>query len=271
MIPTPFAPVAVTDYGILGRWLEIGGRFRTRIALVDESGEELWCEERGGEERFQWTCPVANESLLAAYGKVVECRSVKDGSLRWNQSMATHGGIARPWGATVADGVLVLLAETGTVGLDAEDGHLLWSYPSVARAALSKGFAFLGGHRSLVAMNARTGEGVWSRDIFLEMRKVLPRGPLYSPATAPAVSSDLVFVVDQSGRVWTFDRHTGEVLDAKRHRGIGVISGSPLVVVGDRLYVNDLSIDEAAPSALHCFRVAEKDHPAGRVRSRGLR
>ena len=138
--------------------------------------------------------------------------------------------------------------------MDVEDGHLLWFHPSVAQATLVDGRCFLTGHRSLTVMNARTGEAAWSRDLFPEMRRIQRKGALYRLATAPAVSSGFLFVADQSGRVWVLDSRTGQLIDEARPKGIGAISGSPLLAIRDRLYLNDLSMNAAAPSVLHCFR-----------------
>ena len=255
VIPTQLAPAAVSYHGILCRWLEIGGRFRTRIALTDEMGNQIWCEERAGDDRFQWTCPVTTESVLASYGSVVECRSLRDGCLRWSTSLEAYGGIMTPWGATLSRGVLVLVAAKGTVALDADDGHLLWFHPSVARATLVEDRCFLRGHRSLTVLNVTTGDTVWSRDVFSEMRMLRRTGTLCPLAAGPAASAGLLFVADQSGRVWVLNGRTGQVIDEERPHGIGVISGSPMLAIRDRLYLNDLSINAAAPSALHCFRI----------------
>jgi len=263
MIPTQLAPVAVTDHGILCRWLEIGGRFRTRVALIDDMGNQIWCEERSGEDRFQWTCPVTQESVLASHGSAVECRSVENGYLRWSAALEAFGGITRPWGATLSRGVLVLLAAKGAVALDVEGGNLLWFHPSAVRAALVGGRCFLTGHRSITALNGRTGDVVWSRDVFSEMRRLRRRGTLYPLATGPAASAGLLVVADQSGRLWVLDGRTGQFIDEERPEGMGAISGSPLLAIRDRLYVNDLSINAAAPSVLHCFGINQDPLPYG--------
>lgn len=164
------------------------------------------------------------------------------GKLRWRVS--TGGPVYAS--AAEAKGVVAIGSGDGRVyGLAVDDGQKRWTFelPPVATAFTQSPVAtdgdrfFLGAwDTNFYALDARTGERLWSREAVLAPQK----GFAYSPAIgAPAVGSGRVYVPSNGNVLWALDSVTGEVAWTAKSPGEKFGYSSPCLV-GDRLYIGCL-------------------------------
>lgn len=151
----------------------------------------------------------------------------------------------------VSGSTLVFVSNDGTAhGVDAASGESLWTYELASERApverniyssptIVDGIAYLGGRYEFVAIEAATGDILWSVAALNDFRD------LSSHASA-AVSGDTVIIpFNRVDGLFAFDRETGNLLWHKdQENGGGVVQAahaSP-VIDGDQVYlVNEMT------------------------------
>jgi outer membrane protein assembly factor BamB len=145
------------------------------------------------------------------------------------------------------DEVVAPFASGELVGLNAANGNELWSAvftltnrnnalseirDIAGRPVISKGMAYAGSHSGVVgAVDIRSGQTVWT----------LPTASI----TTPWVSGDVVYIVDQQGRVICAARDSGQIYWIrglneglrKKFRSVyssPILASNHLIVVSDR-------------------------------------
>jgi len=182
--------------------------------------------------------PIVVDGVLYARpaedGNFPRAVDLSTGAALWQYERGS--GLSMP---AYADGHLVFVKsdeqlDTGTVyGVDAETGDERWAFdlggPSRTTPVVADGTAYVtrdGDERSLVALDAATGEESWAA------------GGL-RPVAEPAVAGGSVFVPDGERHVVALDAETGEDHWSREDDEGFDASGSPavadgVVVVGDR-------------------------------------
>jgi outer membrane protein assembly factor BamB len=187
-----------------------------------------------------------NGSSLAAFDK-------RDGRLVW-QSLDDPGGYASPIGMTVA-GTRHIVFFTGRnlVGVAAEDGKQLWSYPwptdhqcNIATPIIRGAYVFIAsGYGKGCALLKVVQEG--GR---FEAKRVYENKKLRSQLSSSVLVGEHVFGFDEQAFT-CLDFRTGKLIWTEKRafgRGMLLAVGNSLVVLGES---GELAVVEAAPNGFH--------------------
>ena len=154
------------------------GEYDNLIAMDLESGEELWSypvaltyRGHGGSSDGPSSTPVWSDNVVYALGPRGRLIAVDagDGRLRWSKSVDMEFGATEPeWGFTTTPLVLdsILLVQVGgasgeaIVGLDKENGRVVWAMGEDSVAYQSPVRMTLGGRDQVVAVGNRFIHGV---------------------------------------------------------------------------------------------------------------
>jgi|GEM_PF-516029 len=155
-------------------------------AIDVESGEQVWEFEPAGYATS--ALALVDETLyVGTWGKQFYAIDAASGEQRWSQEIGHRFGASSP---AVVDGTVYVgtngdgpLAVSGPddeeqfeacafLALDAETGDTLWDYREFGERenidsspAVADGTVYFGGETSLYALDAESGEEVWTRDI----------------------------------------------------------------------------------------------------------
>ena len=157
------------------------------IHAVDiESGEQVWEFEPAG---YATSAPALVDDTLyvGTWGKQFYAIDATSGEQRWSQEIGHRFGASSPavvdgtvYVGTNGDGPLVVsgpddeeqFEACAFLALDAETGDTLWDYREFGERenidsspAVADGTVYFGGETSLYALDAESGEEVWTRDI----------------------------------------------------------------------------------------------------------
>jgi len=152
------------------------------------TGEKVWSVNSGA---GIGSSPTAAGELVffSSAGGVVYAADAKSGALRWNQSHFQSGNEAPP--LTVAGGILFTSSQTGTQALNASTGEALWSSPASGSAlSVAAGHVLVSGGdfaKSAFSLAAADGQIEWMQDY--------PES-VYS---SPAVDGDTVYLSTGDG------------------------------------------------------------------------
>ena len=190
----------------------------TLYRLEAATGEIVWSIDVGGGSRTVRGGDDAT-AYLAIDGEIVAI-DLDDGTEQWRTTVATTGDVGTP---TIA-GDLVYAAtgiggqpdDSGIAAVDAATGAVRWRYASpvqqtIYTPAVVDGRAFVLGHdRQVVAMDAASGNALWTR-VFDEELEALP-----------SVVGDTVFAVASDGPARALDVATrrGSMVDPDRRDGV---------------------------------------------------
>jgi outer membrane protein assembly factor BamB len=252
IVPPPF------NYG---DWRQAGGEPDHALHHVSLPGEleRLWRTKaisKKAKDAPVTSPPVVDDRyayLIDAVGRIAAF-DLQTGDEVWSRSLAPQmdsnkrsrfvfwdrtqlADLGFGGGAAVVDGSLYVTSGFGFVAaLDAATGELQWQTeaPGPVRnpPTVAEGLVFaVTISNEVIALEAETGEEVWSYQSFEESARVLA-------SAAPAVAGESVIVPFSSGEVISFDAATGRVqwqavisrtsrLDALST--LGDISGSPVV------------------------------------------
>jgi outer membrane protein assembly factor BamB len=182
-----------------------------RAYLLDPaSGEERWRVELGAGV----TRSIASTDYLAYLGLNggdLVALSVANGSEVWRHEAGAAGAISSP---AIGDGMVYFAtglesdnpADHGLRAVDAATGEMRWTYtsPSGARLyspAVADGVAYVVGFdEHLVALDATTGEQMWSIDLGSVVEAL------------PSVVDGVVYTASNDGSALAIDAETGEIL-----------------------------------------------------------
>lgn len=187
-------------------------------------GDVIAMDAATGERKWRYTAPVPIRAApQAAGGRVfvitqeneLLALAQDDGRVLWDhQGIAETAGILGSTNVAVAGDTVFAAYTSGEVhALRIQNGRPLWndslsrtsaltplsSINDIAgRPVVDRGFVFAISHSGrFVAINQRTGERIWTRDV--------------SGAQTPVVGGDFVFVVSTDARVWCLSRATGGI------------------------------------------------------------
>ena len=169
-----------------------------------DTGEEHWKFEMGG--AISVGAAIAEGKVYAGQQggeRFFYCLDAKTGALEWKQTLP--GGWV--WGSAVVDEGLVYVPTVSgyAVCLDAENGHIVWMYPTAksvpAEPAIDGDLVYFGSWSlSLYAFKKKTGAVVWKKNgVGLDSGTLIAQGgKIYLP------SQDNIFTY--------FDSKTGVLL-----------------------------------------------------------
>lgn len=218
------------------------------VALDASTGKELWKRQLGSIAR---AAPTINND--AAYILTIDNRlyalSMDDGSILFTnegaeETLAMYGS-ASP---AIEQGVLVVPHSTGEVmGLDPEDGHVLWSNEISDSKGYSTGLIASdidslplifkekvyvhskGG--KLAAYGLNDGNVLWERDVQLDSDLWLAGNVIYAIST----SHQLLALDTSNGRmIWSVNL---PIYETKRFKSREVIHWSSPLLAGGRLWI----------------------------------
>ncbi len=232
------------------------------VALDPASGRKLWETNLRVPVRASPTAANGQVFVIAADGRVFALNGT-DGSELWSFRGLPQSTriISDPSPAVTNDLVVVPYPSGDLVALNASDGLPAWSdslastsatalgsMSDVSRPVLSNGIVYALGHSGrLVAVDAKTGERLWTQNI--------------PGISTPAVSGSLVFVVNLTGQVMAIDGQTGQTVWTVKLKGASTWSGPTLA--SGKLWLTSnrghlASVDAATGRVLSTTKVASK-------------
>lgn len=198
------------------------------IHAVDlETGEQLWEFEPDG---YASSAPALVDDTLyvGTWGKQFYAIDAESGTEVWRRDIGHRFGSSSPvvadgtvYVGTNGDGPLIVRGEEDEeefeacafLALDAATGETEWRYEEFGEKdhidsspAFADGRVYFGGEEQLYALDAATGEEVWTRDIATH------------PQSSPAVANENVYYGAPSGdsdtpaQVWALDAASGETV-----------------------------------------------------------
>ena len=220
--------------------------YRFVAAYDAKTGKQVW--------RTLTTNPVHGASTFSA-GKLyfidvsdqLQAMDAKTGQPLWTYQALDESArmMIASSPAVTADEVVAPFASGELIGLNIANGNDLWNdvlsltnrnnalseiRDIAGRPVISRGIAYAGGHSGVfAAVDVRTGQRNWS----------LPTAVI----TTPWVSGDVVYIVDQQGRVICAARDSGQIywireLNAKLRKKYRAVYSSP-ILASNRLILVD--------------------------------
>jgi outer membrane protein assembly factor BamB len=231
----------IGDPGIADDALLLGTRDGSLLALRRDSGAVLW-ETPVSSEILAAPRYAAGRALVHTVDGKIIAMGAKDGSWLWQYDSAVPllslHGTSSP--GVMPDRVLGGLANGKLVVLNLEDGQVRWQYNvavPTGRSELERmvdvdatplhrdGTVFAAAFNGrVVALTARTGRLIWSRDM--------------SSSVDMAVDDSRLFVTDNDGLVWALDQKNGAVLWKQDDLQFRQVTGP--AVAGDYVAVADV-------------------------------
>jgi cellulose synthase operon protein C len=157
--------------------------------------------------------PSATE-LFFADGSELVCRETDSGRLRWRRTLSS----SPDWVGRHAD-LVVAAGPWGVHALTVDEGLPLWDFPvgprgeeqRLCRYRLTAGRVFfLQGERRLCALDAETGQTLWTRWApAAPLNLAYPGGRFFH---AEPVGNERLLLQTSGGRLWLLDARTGETL-----------------------------------------------------------
>jgi outer membrane protein assembly factor BamB len=190
---------------------------------------------------------VSGDELLAI--------NTSNGTVRWRALLRSVGGAITLPGKSVpmaSQGLVVIGAGGGTAAFRVSSGELAWLFPYYGTRAIYGGRVYLTTIDSCHVVDLATGEALLQVPLasLAETRWGL-HGVQFSSHLA--VSETHGFIGDTRGRLYAFDRTTGEPVWMDRPKGITGFSGNIPVIAGNRLYISSFSMAPAPPPRLYCY------------------
>lgn len=164
---------------------------------------------------------VGNTIIFGSEDRSVYALDADTGKLKWR---VQTGGPVVSSPAAMDDVVVIGSDDGGVYGLDTETGVQKWLFTAGAIEApivIEQGTAYAASRDgNLYALDVTTGNELWAANISSVLR------------TAPALTSDAVYVTDGAGNLNVIARDSGKILQRTTE---GIFIGTPLVV-GDSLF-----------------------------------
>ena len=193
------------------------------LALDAQNGDEIWAYNMSSEDTvLAGLAPSAysheKEIIVAAFSNgEIQAFNARIGYPLWSNSLVNTGKIGSQIGlnaikaAPVIDGDTVYAAGTNdlTLAVNIESGEVLWrkqigstNTPCVDKEALF----ILSDKFELIALNKKTGENLWSTELFSDLSSKEKRS-LY--LSGPVLINSELMLTSSNGKVLTFDALTG--------------------------------------------------------------
>lgn len=243
--------------------------FRTTLAAIrfGEGVDVLWKREcirdyssHGGGDDQEYDGEVAcdDSRVFVRRGSSLVSLDLRTGQDVWASPLGDVGGSPTMGGKSVpmvSDGVVVISTVEGTAAFRATDGRLAWYFPEWGARTVFGGRVYVvtlneyhvldlqTGSRLLHVPLARRVEGKW------RLKQVQFSSQL-------AVSETHGFIGDLKGRLYAFERDTGDPVWMDRPEGITAFAGNIPVIAGNRLYISSFSMEPAPPPRLYCYEQA---------------
>jgi outer membrane protein assembly factor BamB len=235
---------------------------RTRTATIaaltldPNQPEMIWSAVSRGrfDQVFEREVACSDGRLFVGRGDSVLALGVRTGEEVWLASVADQGGVRRQkLLPMVSEGVLVVATDMGTAAFDVATGRRLWTLPYWGCRTVYGGMVYLIHSGVFYAHDLHDGSLRVQRPILDEMQKKC-RGRVDRISTDISASETHIYGGDPAGRLWAFDRMTGEpVWHHRPKRTTGYGAAIP-VICGNRLYIASFSMDdERNPPSLYCY------------------
>ncbi len=219
------------------------------VSAFDPNGALVWRSDlalrgEGRGDGIGGGLSYGDETLIATtgFGQVVALEPLS-GDIRWRQDMDAPARSP----AVVANGrAFVVSRDNQSFAIDLENGRIRWRLEGIestasmlggATPAASNGVVILPfGSGEVVAALARNGRRIWTSSIS-GGRKGTVRSRIFDITGDPVIDGETVFVANQSGRLISVDRQSGE-----RNWIVNEGSIAPALPAGNSLYViNDIA------------------------------
>lgn len=237
------------------------------VALVDMGDQPLVRWARHTDHDFKnGLCNVAYDSSLACdassvyvlRGPELVALDLNSGEDLWTSSLEEAGGAPTVQGRSapaVSHGVVVITTLEGAAAFQAVDGRRAWHFPMSGRRAVYGDRVYLVTQDEYCVLDLRTGECLLRVPLARNVeRKWRLKGVQFSSQLA--VSETHGFIGDLRGRLYAFERDTGEPVWMDRPEGITGFAGNIPVIAGNRLYISSFSVEPAPPPRLYCYEQA---------------
>jgi hypothetical protein len=182
-------------------------------------------------------------TLLAGGEGHLVCLDLRTGKEIWSTSLrALDKEPSGRWDPAIADGLLVISVEDGTVALRMTDGRKAWHKPVIGIRTVQNGKVYVRGMNwgaagqpsQIVVLALADGRELWRRDYPEVLKKA--RGNRLTGYLG--VSETHIFCGDDTGTVWAFDGRSG--LPVWHHRpkqAAAFASWTIPVIARNRLYI----------------------------------
>lgn len=210
-------------------------------------------DDVGSGGRWETECAADEGRVFVGKDHELVCLEAATGKLVWVAGLSELGGKVGPgqWQPMVSKGVVVIRVGNGTAGFDVRTGRVRWLVPRAGASHIYRGELCISGwDGSFGTYDVRSGRPRMEVDLVSRMRTILKGA---SRITTCIVASDThVFGGEQGGRIWAWERRTGEpvwymqVPEAKDFIGV-----QPVIADG-RLLIASWTLDQT-PTALYCF------------------
>lgn len=242
-------------------------RFRFVVALVDVVGQPVLRWTRHSDHDFsEGLCNVAYDSSLACdHASVYVCRGpelvaldLNTGEDIWAAALNEMGGAPTIGGRstpTVSNGIVVVNTIEGTAAFHSDDGRAAWYFPSGGARTIYDGRVYVATRDEYHVLDLQTGTRLLHVPLAQRVEKKwrLKQVQFYSQL---AVSETHGYIGDLKGRLYAFERDTGEPVWMDRPEGVTAFAGNIPVIAGNRLFISSFSMEPAPPPRLYCYEQA---------------
>jgi len=252
------------------------------------TGEQRWQFEPAG---YVSSAPaLAGDTMfVGTWGKEFYAVDTATGDRQWRQGVGHRFGASAPvvadgtvYVGTVGDGPLVVsdpedeeqFEACAFLALDAATGDIRWQYREFderdsidSSPAVADGRVFFAGEQTLYALNAATGEAVWTRSVPIspESSPAVADGVVYYGATVGSTDDD-----EPPARLRAFEAATGETLwaapieDTSLRTSPAVADGTVYVAASSRRVCTEAGgADESNCSGVNRGRLYAVDAASG--------
>jgi len=242
-------------------------QFKFVVAMVELSREVevLWTRSTEHDYR-NGPCDVAYDSDVACdeervfvvRGSELVALDLKTGEDDWAAPLRALGGAPTFQGKSlpmVAQGLVVINTAGGTAAFSVADGQCSWFFPKAGARSVYGGRVYFVTTDEYYILDLMTGACLLQVP-FAAMVEQKWRLKRVQCASHLAVSDTNGFVGDTRGRLYSFERDTGEPVWKDQPEGITGFSGNIPVIAGNRLYISSFSMAPAPPPRLYCYEGA---------------
>jgi outer membrane protein assembly factor BamB len=248
--------------------IELGpSSFRFVVALVEAIAQPVVRWTRQTEHDFEeGPCGVAYDSSLACDGSYVYVRrgselvalDLETGEDVWAAPLEGLGGASTVGGSSapvVSSDIVVINTLDGIAALHRSDGRAAWYFPQRGVRMVYGDRVYVVTRDEYCAVELRTGACLLRVPLARNLEKKW-RLKHVQFSSHLAVSETHGFIGDLHGRLYAFERDTGEAVWMDRPEGITAFAGSIPVIAGSRLYISGFSMEPAPPPRLYCYEQA---------------
>lgn len=203
---------------------------------------------------FDFDIACDSEAVYVGRGSELLSLDLGDGRIRWVAPLKGLGGgpMLGGWVPMVSNGLVVINVGNGTAAFSAATGELRWVSPHAGGRAIYDGRLYLVGQGNYYVLEVATGQCALEVALSDRVEKKWKLRGVGFP-THIGISETHGFVGDYRGRLYAFERETGEPVWKHQPEGIVGFTGNVPVIAGNRLYISSFSMDPARPPRLYCY------------------